>query len=413
MTSTKRLGIAFIGAGFMNTFHTKSWTSVRDSQIVAICSPNLHHARTLADLCRDHNIGTPKCFTDVSETVRDPDVDAAWIAVPNDLHLPITQTIAEEKMQGKSNIRAIACEKPLSLDVSQAKEMIRLAEKADLLHGYLENQVYAPSLVKGKEVIWSHSGQAGRPYLARASEEHSGPHEPWFWQTDRSGGGALMDMMCHTLEATRYLLTAPNENKSDLEVKSVSAEIAHLKWTRAEYAQRLRESTHGQVDYSKNAAEDFAKASITYADKHDTVLISDNIVSWCFDGPGVRLFFELLGPEYHMQVNSLEPELHVFFGRNLKPSRGEYFVEKQGAELGLMPTIADETFTYGYQNENSHMVSSFLRNSLPTENWYDGLFIMQLITACYMSAQRGMKLKYPPAGLDDYKHIHASKNPSF
>ena len=401
MDSDKRLGVAFIGAGFMNSFHAKSWTAVRDSEIVAVCSTSLQHARTLAELCGDRNVGTPKCYTDVSATVQDPDVDAVWISVPNDLHFPITQVICEEKMQGNSNLRAIACEKPLALNVPQAKEMVRLVEKAGLLHGYLENQVYAPSLVRGKEIIWSHVGDAERPYLAKASEEHSGPHEPWFWQKHRSGGGALIDMMCHTLEATRYLLTAPNENKSDVTVKSVSAETANLKWTRPGYVERLRESTHGQVDYSKAAAEDFARASIAYEDKQGTDLIAENTVSWCFDGPGVRLFFELLGPEYHMQVNSLEPELHVFFGRNLKPTPGEYLVEKQAAEQGLMPTIADETFTYGYQSENSHMVSCFLGNRMPAENWYDGLFIQRLMAACYMAAEKGTKLQYPPASLED------------
>ena len=176
---------------------------------------------------------------------------------------------------------------------------------------------------------------------------------------------------------------------------------ANLKWTRPEYVERLRDSTHGQVDYSKDAAEDFARASITYEDKEGTVLIAENTVSWCFDGPGVRLSFELLGPEYHMQVNSLEPELHVFFGRNLKPKPGEYLVEKQAAEQGLMPTVADETFTYGYQNENSHMVSCFLRDRMPNESWYDGLFIQRLMAACYTAAEKGTKLPYPPADLED------------
>ena len=37
----------------------------------------------------------------------------------------------------------------------------------------------------------------GRPYLARAAEEHSGPHMPWFWQAQRQSGRVLSDMTCH------------------------------------------------------------------------------------------------------------------------------------------------------------------------------------------------------------------------
>ena len=43
--------------------------------------------------------------------------------------------------------------------------------------------------------------------VARAAEEHSGPHNAWFWQGEKQGGGVLNDMMCHSVEVVRYLLT--------------------------------------------------------------------------------------------------------------------------------------------------------------------------------------------------------------
>src|SRR3989441_5977547 len=54
----------------------------------------------------------------------------------------------------------------------------------------------------------------GRPYLARAAEEHSGPHMPWFWQGKLQGGGVLNDMMCHSALVVRYLLTRPGAASS-------------------------------------------------------------------------------------------------------------------------------------------------------------------------------------------------------
>jgi len=67
--------------------------------------------------------------------------------------------------------------------------------------------------MKGKEILWNRGAKAtGRPYLARAAEEHGGPHEPWFWIGKKQGGGVLIDMMTHGQEVARFILTGPNES---------------------------------------------------------------------------------------------------------------------------------------------------------------------------------------------------------
>jgi predicted dehydrogenase len=399
----EKLGVAFIGAGFANTFHAKAWVGVRDSEIVAICAPHEERAKKLAFLCKNLGVGDPKVYTNVAETVRDPRVNAVWIGVPNYARLEVVKTIVEEVLQGKTNLVGIACEKPLASNLKEAKEMLRLVEKAGLLHGYLENQVFAPSVIRGKEIIWQRGASiAGRPYLVRAAEEHSGPHEPWFWQGTKSGGGVLLDMMCHSHEAARFLLTAPEEDKASLKPRTISAEIASLKWSRPEYVEKLKERTEGAVDYGKAPAEDFARANVVYEARDGTLCMSEVTTSWSFTGAGLRLTFELFGPEYSMQINTLQPDLYVFFSREVKGKPGEDLVEKQLAEQGLMPVIADEAITYGYQAENRHMVKSFLEGKMPYENWYDGVFVVELCMASYMAAEKGRKLKLPLSGLEDY-----------
>ncbi|TRM84611.1 dehydrogenase, partial [Sulfolobus sp. E3] len=183
--------------------------------------------------------------------------------VPNNVHLEYTRRIVEEVNQGKSNIIGIAIEKPLARNVKEAKEMIRLVEKASLLHGYLENQVFMPSVIKGKELLWQMGAKSsGRPYLARAAEEHSGPHNSWFWKPTISGGGALLDMTCHSLETTRYVLTDPNKEKSSLKPVSVYSEIATLKWNKKEYVSYLKQKYN--VDFDKEQAEDYALTIVYY-----------------------------------------------------------------------------------------------------------------------------------------------------
>ena len=128
--------------------------------------------------------------------------------------------------------------------------MVELVKKAGVLHGYLEDQLFSPGLERGHAIAWARGAAlSGRPYLARAAEEHSGPHMPWFWQGELQGGGVLNDMMCHSLEVGRFLLTKPGAPRASLKPKKVSAQIASLKWSQPGYAKELRESMGPEVDY--------------------------------------------------------------------------------------------------------------------------------------------------------------------
>jgi len=341
---------------------------------VSVCSPRLESAKSLADFCQNLGLGTPKVYTDVQETIRDPEVDVAWIGVPTFEKLSVVKLIAEEVLQGrKTDLKAVTCEKPLARTIKEAKEMISLVERAGLLNGYLENQVYAPSVTKGKEVVWSTEENSGRPYLARAAEEHGGPHSPWFWNPTLAGGGVLIEMMCHCLESSRFLLTSPKEKREDLKVRSVSANIAALKWARPRYVEKLKQMTKGEANFSERPLEDYARALVSYEAKDGTTVLAESTSLYCYTGPGLRLLFELIGPENSMTINSLRSDLDIFFSRNTKPRPGEYLVEKQEAEQGLMPTVPDEASIYGYMAEDRQMVQSFIEGKQPSETWRDGL----------------------------------------
>jgi predicted dehydrogenase len=399
----EKLGVGFIGTGFVNTFHAKSFVTIRDAEVTAVYSRSEKKGKAFASFCRDLGVGNPKPYMDLGEMVKDPKVGAVWIGNPNFLRLETVRTVVEEVTQGGAELKGISCEKPLARNVKEAEEMVRLVEKAGIPHGYLETNVFMPAVVRGKEIAWRRGAAiSGRPYLARSAEEHSGPHSAWFWVGRNTGGGVLMDMMCHSLEGARYLLTGPDEEKDSLSLKTVSAEIATLKWSLPRYAKALKKRFGREVDYLKEPAEDYAKAVVTYETKEGDVLMAESTNSWCFTGPGMRLIFELIGPEYFMEINDLKPHLHVFFSREVKGKAGEDFVEKQLAEQGLMPVLDDESFIYGYQSENRHMVQSFLKGEMPRENWHDGLFVVKMMMACYMSAEVKKKLKFPPPGLEEF-----------
>ena len=399
-----RLGVGIVGSGFIGGFHAESWVGVRDADIVALASRNTETASALADRCRALGVGDPTTTADLVELVRDPKVDAIWITAPNHVRVEMVETICEEVASGRAELTGIAIEKPLARTVTVARRVFDAVEGAGILGGYLENQVFAPGLTRAQEIIWARGAAiAGAPYLARSAEEHSGPHRAWFWDGRHQGGGVLSDMMCHSVEAGRHMLTPPGTPKADwLTPISVSASIASLKWTRPDYADQLARDYDGQVDYRRHPAEDFARATLHFTNGEGDLVIVEASTSWSYVGAGLRLTFELLGPEYSMQVNSLETPAKIFLSRELQGEQGEDLVEKQNAEQGLMPLIEDEAVTYGYTHENRHMVQAFRAATAPAESLRDGLAVTELLMAAYLSAERGQTIELPSTELDGF-----------
>ena len=402
--SQNHLGIGFIGGGFITRFHIQSLISVRNVDVLGVMSKTRASAEESAAIARNIGVGNnAKAYDSITEMIADPKIDALWVCSPNFARIETFEEIAYAISSGKGELIGVTCEKPLGRNYQEAKKVLELAKSVDLLDGYLENQVFSPSITRGKEIVWSRgAATTGRPYLARAAEEHSGPHMPWFWEGALQGGGVLNDMMCHSVEEARFMLTDPNKARNSIRPISISAHMDCLKWQRPEYTKILSDNSNGKTDYSKKPSEDFARSLIEYLDEDDNKLIVETTTSWCFVGEGLRLSMELFGPEYSMFVNTLDPDLKVFFSRKVTGNQGEDLVEKQNAESGGMPVVSNEAEVYGYSAENRHMVESFLAGKRPIENFDDGFEVTKLLMAAYMSAEQGKTIKLPCDNIENF-----------
>ena len=402
--SKKRLGIGFIGGGFITRFHIQSLISVRNVDVMGIMSRTKASAVESAALARSIGVGdNVKAYDTITDMIADPTIDALWVCSPNFARIETFEEIANAISSGKGELIGVACEKPLGRNVAEAKKVLELTKSVALLDGYLENQIFAPSIVRGKEIIWARGASTtGRPYLARAAEEHSGPHMPWFWEGSLQGGGVLNDMMCHSVEEARFMLTEPGKPRNSITPISISAHTDCLKWQRPEYAKILSDNSGGKTDYLKKPSEDFARSLIEYLDEDGNKLIVETTTSWCFVGEGLRLSMELFGPEYSMFVNTLDPDLKVFFSGKVAGAEGEDLVEKQNAESGSMPIVSNEAEVYGYTAENRHMVECFLAGKRPEENFDDGLDVTHLLMAAYMSAEEGKTIQLPNTEIETF-----------
>ena len=401
--SGKRLGVGLIGSGFNAGFHLRAFRAVRDADVLGIWSPTARNAAAAAEQARKLDVGETRPFASIRAMVADPAIDALWLTGPNHRRVENVEAIVDAVERGEGTLRGIACEKPLARSVAEADRILALVQRAGLAHGYLENQVFAPQVEAGHALAWGRgAASTGRPYLARAAEEHSGPHAPWFWRGDLQGGGVLNDMMCHSALLVRHLLTAPGAPRATLRPVRVTARIASLKWGRAPYVEQLQR-THGMdVDYARRPSEDFASLVIEFETSEGQTVIGEATTSWSFVGAGLRVSAELLGPEYSMSWNTLDSGLKLFFSRAVHAPAGEDLVEKQNAEVGLMPVVANEAAAYGYENEDRHFVRVFLGKEPPRLTFEDGLEVVKLLMAAYQSAEEGRTLEFPPPGLDRF-----------
>jgi len=374
---------------------------VRDADVLGVWSPNAKNAASAARYARELDVGQAKAYKSIADMVADPAIDAIWLNGPNHARIENVEEIVDAVVSGKGELKGIACEKPLGRTVAEAKYLVKLVEKAGIMHGYLENQYFSPQVATGHHLLWKRgAATTGRPYLARAAEEHSGPHMPWFWNGEQQGGGVLNDMMCHSALVVRQLLVPPGDPLSSITVKRVTGHIASLKWTRKEYAAQLKK-TMG-VDYRRKPSEDFASVTIEFETPGGYTAIGEATTSWSFVGPGLRLSAELLGPEYSMKWNTLDSGLNLFFSRAVRGKSGEDIVEKQMAEQGQMPVVVNEAIAYGYEAENRHFVRAFLGREKPLLTWHDGLDVVRLLMTAYKSAEMGKTLEYSERGVDKF-----------
>jgi predicted dehydrogenase len=401
--SRKTLGIGFIGSGFITRFHIQSFLAVRNADVLGVWSPNPANAAEAAALARKIRVGDCQAYDSIEAMVASPDIDCLWLCGPNHKRVENMEAIVKALKSGKGSLTGIAIEKPLARNVAEAKRVIELVEESGLLHGYLEDQLFEPGIVRGREIVWRRAAAlTGRPYLARAAEEHSGPHMPWFWQGEFQGGGVLNDMMCHSVEVARFLLTDPSKPRNSIKPVKVSATIASLKWSRPEYADLLQQMMGKEVDYRVRPSEDFARATIQYVDEVGNPLVAEVTTSWSYVGAGMRLSTELLGPEYSLSINTLESGVKLFFSRRVQGVAGEDLVEKQNAEQGLMPIVGSETTEYGYEAENRYFVDCFLDGTQPEVSCYDGLEVTELLMTAYQSAEEERTVEFKPGALVDY-----------
>lgn len=331
--------ITMLGAGLIGMFYTLALHGNRSrDRVKVLYSRSEKRARESAAAW-----GVPKWTTDLQEAVTDPETDVVVVGLPNALHLEAVLAAVKAR-------KAVLCTKPLATNASDALRMLEAAEKAGVFHGYLEDLIYTPKILKTIEAVGR--GAVGRVLWTRSRETHPGPHSAWFWDRASSGGGAIVDMGCHCIELSRALV---GKEVRPLEVMCWADTQVH--------PIEVEDSAIGLIRYESGAIGQFE-------------------VSWCFRG-GMDLRDEVAGTEGTVWINHW---LRTGFEMFTTAGQGGYVAEKAEGEKGWLFPVGDELVELGYVPMFARMLDALDGGRQPAETFYDGYVVNAVIDACYRSA---------------------------
>ncbi len=376
-----RYGI--VGGGFITAFQLKALRQVRGVEVAGLVSRR--PPEQLAAYVREHGLGEGKIYGSIKEMA--PHVDVVAIFAPNFARVAMVEELVDAVKAG-AHLKGVICEKPLGRNLAEARRLVELVDSVQLPHAYFENQLHMKSIQAHRAQLAPIIEAMGPPVLARSSEEHAGPHNPWFWDPVRQGGGVMSDMGCHCLAVGWYALTPPGKSPTFLQPQSVMADLSLLKWGQPRWKMELLDR-HG-VDYDRTPAEDFATGMVTYKNPDTGAKVKSQFtVSWMYDKQGLRLALDGIGPGYAFEMNTLRSPLEIFIGdlAAAGTADSELALEKSQSSRGLLAVHSNEADLYGYNDENEDAIVAFTQNRPPLLDWHYGVEIVRLTMAAYLSAE--------------------------
>lgn len=347
--------IAILGSGFIARFYADSLVAQRRKDVITMV-----YSRTEANakkFAADYKV--PHFTTSIKECVEHKDVDVVIIALSNDMHL---ESVLACAAAGKH----VLCTKPLGRNAQEALQMLKAVDDAKIVGGYLEDLCFTPKFLKSLASI--KSGSIGEVIWAKSRETHPGPHSDWFWDKEKSGGGAMVDLGCHCVEISRNYI---GKNNKPVEVMCWADTRMH------------------PID-----AEDNAIGLV----KYENGAIGQFEVSWSFRG-GLDLRDEVMGTEGTIWLNNF---LRTGFEMFTSGKGGDYIAEKAESNTGWLFPVGDELNELGYNHMFTDMFDAIDNKKQPAETFYDGYIVNAILDACYLSAKTK---KWEPVQIADWRGI--------
>lgn len=378
--------VGLVGAGFAAEFHLECLRRVYGVG-VELAGVTSRRCESREKFGRKHGI---KVYDHLEEML--DHIDVLDVCSPPYVH---EAGIVAAACAGK----AIICEKPLTgyfgppdaddsfrgdkagkvkmLDEVKAT-LGRIAEAVranNVVFGYAENFVYAPSIQKEREIV----EKTGAQILRMTGEEsHNGSHSAVYGIWRYAGGGSLIGKGCHPLAGMLYLKRIEGIARDGRPIRPVSVSSRTHQLTRLG---GYRDAGFIRTDY--HDIEDFGIMHVVFADG----TIADAFTCEIVLG-GMYDYIEVFANNHRTRCHISPVALVDTYNPRGDQYKDIYLVEKVSTQEGWSQAAPDENLTVGYQPELQDFITCAVNGTQPQSGLDLALDTTATIYAAYVSDEK-------------------------
>ena len=358
----KKIGIGIIGTGFARTVQIPGFLECEDAEIISVASGHIENAESTAK-----EFGIRHFTNNWRETVEKKEVDLVCITTPPDTHYEMTLYAIE---LGKH----ILCEKPMAMNVREAREMTEKAHGKGVLALIDHELRFQNGRQKAFEIL--RSGEIGKIRHAKynfRNASRGNPDLPFtWWSTETHGGGALGAIVSHIIDSFQWFLAA--------EISRVFCQLqTHIKARKEEKTGEIRKVTS---DDECNLIVRFADGDIT---QDATGLISTSLVEY----PNYQNILEFFGTDGAIRID-FRGELEI-------TKKGETGWTRIETDLGKsIEGVGDTGFSRRFMAFAPEIIKAIKTGKTGIEHaatFEDGLKVQKVLDAARQSNKTGCVVK--------------------
>ncbi len=364
----RKIKTAVLGAGFMGKVHVEQIRRLGNVEIVAVAAVSEEEATQFGAA-----YGIERTTADWKSLLKDPSIEAVHVCTPNALHAPMSKAALES---GK----AVLCEKPLTLNTAEARELVALAEKTGLPNCVNHNLRYYPAVQQIRQMV--KHGDLGDILVVNGTY-----FQDWLlydtdynWRVERESNGALRcmgDIGSHWMDMIQYL--------THLKITELCADLQIFHKTRKKPKVAVETFTGKKLnpeDYQEITidTDDFGTVQLHLGDRARGCFAVSQLSAGCKN----RLQFEIFGTKKGVAWNQERPD-ELWIGERNSPNQiiikdGSLFYPEAAAFADLPGGHSE-----GYDDAHKQLYKRFYRRvadrNAPIDypTFADGLWGMQLL----------------------------------
>jgi predicted dehydrogenase len=373
----KKIKTAIVGTGFMGKVHVENVRRLGNVEVAAVVGSRPETAQKFAE-----STGIPFATSNLQEVLDNPEIDVVHICTPNVDHFPMA-------MAAIAAGKAVLCEKPLSMTVAEAQQLVDAAKAKNILNCVQHNLRYYPVVQQIRQMI-AH-GDLGEILIVQGtySQDWLLYETDWNWRLDAKSNGKLRvmgDIGSHWMDMIQHLTA--------LDITELCADLSIFHKTRKRPKGSVetfsgKKATVTDYDSFPIDTEDFGMVMLHLGERARGAFT----VSQMSAGSKNHFAFEIFGTKAGVAWNQEQPDT-LWIGHRNEPNqiiiKDASLFYPQAAGFADLPGGHSEGYDDSHKQVFKHFYAKVADPSAPVDypTFADGLRGMILLAKVAESSEK-------------------------